>query len=288
MQAPIPQPRLQPNVPQVPVRAPRDGEPPEEPFLKRAPLTTVLIGLNVAIFTLQVWHAAYHGHPDPNGPAGGIGSLATMPSYTLHVFGANDAELTMNSGHVEALLASVFLHGSLLHLAFNMFALRQIGQFMERTVTATRMMSLYVVSGVVASLSSAFVGWFLDAGRLSVGASGAICGLIGAALVTGYRIEGPSSPVMRTMARWLLSVVIFGLVTRGLTRGRGGVDNAAHIGGAISGAVIAMLWRRGREPSPMVKLLTLASFVGLLGGTAVAVVIRDANDPALHERDPSR
>lgn len=266
----------------VPVRAPQASKPDQESYFRRAPLTSVLIALNIAVFAFQVWHAVYYGRAEPGAPVGGVGSLASMPSNTLHVFGANDAELTMTAGHVETLLASVFLHGSLLHLAFNMVALRQVGPFLERTVTATRMMPLYLISGILASLSSAMVGWFLDAGRLSVGASGAICGLLGAALVTGYRIEGPSSPVMRIMARWLLSVVIFGLVTRGISKlsgGRGGVDNAAHIGGAISGAVIAMLWRRGKTPTAALRWGTLIAFILTLGATATAVVVREHDDP---------
>lgn len=236
------------------------------------------MALNIGVFALQVWHAAVYGQAESSAPAGTLGSLASMPPNTLHAFGANDAELTMTAGHVETLLASVFLHGSLLHLAFNMVALRQVGPVLERGVSATRTMPLWVVSGIVASLSSAMVGWFLDAGRLSVGASGAICGLIGAALVTGYRIEGPQSPIMRTMARWLLSVVLFGLVTRGISRlsgGRGGVDNAAHIGGAISGAVIAMLWRRGQAPNAILRVATPIAFAAILLATAVAVFIRE-------------
>lgn len=283
MQPPVPQPRLQPGVPAVPLRAPQRSSPPEESFVRRAPLTSFLIATNVVVFVLQAWHAATFGRPYPGAPGGALGSLAAMPPNTLHVFGANDAELTMAAGHVETLLASVFLHGSLLHLAFNMIALRQVGPVIERTVSATRMIPLYVVSGVLASLSSAMVGWFIDAGRLSVGASGAICGLLGAALVTGYRVEGPSSPLMRAMARWLLSVVLFGLVTRGISRisgGQGGVDNAAHIGGAIAGAVIAMLWRRGKTPGPIARTATLVGFVALLLGTVVTVAVREHDDEA--------
>lgn len=275
MQPPIPQPRLNAGPAPVPLRGPRETPPEEESFLTKAPLTSILIALNVAIFALQVWHAAHH--PDPDRP-GSLASLGGMPEGTLLAFGANDSTRTVGDGRLETLVSSMFLHGDILHLVFNMVALRQVGVFLERAVTPTRMMPLYVLSGVVASLSSALVGWFMNAERLSVGASGAICGLVGAALVTGYRIEGPSSPVMRIMARWLLSIVIFGLVVRavkGLSGSGGGVDNAAHLGGAISGAVVAMLWKRGRSPAAWVRTASTVGFVALLAATATAVVVRE-------------
>jgi rhomboid protease GluP len=79
---------------------------------------------------------------------------------------------------------------------------------------------------------------------LSVGASGAICGLIGAALVIGYRVEGPKSALMRAMARWLITLFALGLVVSFFAR-RGGFDNAAHFAGSIAGASVAAAWRRG-------------------------------------------
>ncbi len=263
----------------MPVRAPRESKPDQESYFRRAPLTSVLIALNVAVFALQVWHAA--SHPALGRP-GSLASLGGMPQATLHAFGANDSTRTVGDGRIETLVSSMFLHGDLLHIVFNMVALRQVGAYIERSVSATRMMPLYLISGIGASLASALVGWFLGSERLSVGASGAICGLVGAALVTGYRIEGPSSPVMRVMARWLLSIVLFGVVVRainGLVGGGGGIDNAAHIGGAISGAVIAMLWRRGKTPTAALRWGTLIAFVLTLGATATAVVVRETDDP---------
>ncbi len=287
MQAPIPQPRLQPNAPQVPLRAPKDSIPPEEPFVRRAPLTTALIAANVLIFALELWHAARLRIPENTGSLYGLWGI---PSPTLAAFGGNVHELTLQ-GQVERLVASTFLHGDLLHVAFNMVVLRQVGSFLERTVTATRLIPLYLLSGIGGSLASLAIAVISGGMGVSVGASGAICGLIAAALVTGYRIEGPSSPIVRSMGRWLLVVVVWGLSLTMVHRasgGRGGIDNAAHIGGAIAGAIVAMLWRRGQAPSPFMRLLAIASFLGIVGGTAVAVVIRDASTPAANERGPSR
>jgi rhomboid protease GluP len=207
----------------------------EPPLRVRAPLTYALIVANVAVFVGQTAMA-------------GLGGLAGMPANVLLAFGANNVNATLYENRYETLLTSCFVHASLLHIAFNMIALRQIGPFVERTVGAARMAPLYVLSGIAASFGSTFWGWAMGVQRLSVGASGAICGLVGAAVVLGYRLEGPKSPLMRAMARWLISLFALGLLVTYLLRlggASGGFDNAAHFAGAVAGASIAVAWRRG-------------------------------------------
>ncbi len=215
--------------------------------------------MNVVVFAAQVWH-------------GGLGSLTNMPGDTLLAFGGNYAGATVYEGRYETLLTSCFVHGSLLHIAFNMVALRQIGPFVERAVGVGRMAPLYVASGIVGSAGSTFFGWLSGGQRLGVGASGAICGLIGAALVIGYRLEGPKSPIMRMMGGWLLTILGLGLVVSFLIRlggASGGFDNAAHAGGAISGAAIAVMWRRGRPYSKGLTTGILIACAALVAGAGV-------------------
>ncbi len=235
--APIPAPRLPtPNNP-VPLRsaAPEPETEGEAPLHRRAPLTFAIIAANIAVFAGQTFFA-------------GLGGLAGMPTWVLLAFGANNVNATVYEHRYDTLVTSCFVHGSLLHIGFNMVALRQIGPFVERAVGAARMAPLYLLAGIAGSTGSAFFGWLSGGQPISVGASGAICGLIGATLVIGYRIEGRDSPIMRAMAKWLATLFALGLIVSYLVHlggGSGGFDNAAHAAGAVGGASIAVAWRRG-------------------------------------------
>ena len=254
----------------VPVRSAPHEQVGEPPLYKRAPLTFAIIAVNLAVFAGQV-------------AMGGLRSLVGMPSWVLLAFGGNSVGATLYEQRYETLLTSCFVHGSLLHIAFNMVALRQIGPFVERTVGASRMAPLYILTGLGGSTGSTFFGWLSQAQRLSVGASGAICGLIGAALVVGYRVEGPRSSLMRAMAGWLATILALGLAVSFLINLNGhasqSFDNAAHAGGALAGVSIAITWRRGEAPSSAVKTLTLALCTGLLVGTGVRVARFSLSDP---------
>jgi rhomboid protease GluP len=235
--APIPAPRLPSQGDPIPVReapAPRVERP---PLYVTSPLTFAIIVANVLVFAAQL-------------AAGGLGGIAGMSSRVLHAFGGNEVAATLYENRYETLLTSCFVHGSLLHIAFNMIALRQIGPFVERAVGVARMAPLYLLAGIAGSSGSTFFGWLSGAQRLSVGASGAICGLVGAALVIGYRVEGPRSPIMRAMGTWLASIFGLGIVVSFMLRlggASGGFDNAAHAAGAIAGASIAAAWKRGES-----------------------------------------
>jgi rhomboid protease GluP len=105
----------------------------------------------------------------------------------------------------------------------------------------------------------------------SAGASGAICGVIGAALVIGVRTQGWSGPVPRAMGFWLGLTFLFGL--------QPGVDNAAHVGGAACGAAIAAGWRRGFTYTRFQQKLVVGACATLLLACAVVVAARDLFDP---------
>ncbi|MGH7329085.1 MAG: rhomboid family intramembrane serine protease, partial [Polyangiaceae bacterium] len=113
-------------------------------------------------------------------------------------------------------------------------------------------------------------GWLFLQERVGAGASGAICGIIGAAMVVGYRTAGWQSPLLRMMARWLGITLVFGFMLH--------FDNAAHLGGAVSGGVIALVWERGPE-NPHRRTLALGLSAGVLAATLTGVTIRDMRDP---------
>ncbi|MGO8991886.1 MAG: rhomboid family intramembrane serine protease [Polyangiaceae bacterium] len=225
-----------------------------------APVTLVIVMANLAIFAGEVIASR------------SLRSLVEVPAQVWLAFGANYAPLTLALGQYDRLVASCFVHGSLLHVALNMWSLRNIGPFVERTVGSARYPVLYVVTGIVGSVSS--VAWGLISGHVvpSVGASGAICGILGAALVLGVRLEGWRSGIARQIGFWIVIIVAYGATVPG-------IDNAAHVGGMVSGCLIATAWRRGVQYSQLATVACIAVSAAVCIGAGGAVVWRDATDP---------
>ena len=261
-----------PRLPPSPIYTPPadDGRLVPPGWLDQAPVTVGLIGLNVCAFLVEV--AVSRGLSDISMND----SLALGASYWL---------ATLHEGRVETLVTACFLHAGIVHLLFNMLALWQAGPLVERAVGSARMAPMYLVAGVFGNVLSVAYGWVTHAEGMTVGASGAISGVIGAALVVYWRIGGWRNPLTQAMARWLGFVIAFG-VFMNVSGGR--IDNAAHIGGALSGAAIAALWRRGARYSPAATRGILAGCVAIIAACAAVVATHDRRDPfaamLLHDR----
>lgn len=134
------------------------------------------------------------------------------------------------------LLTAVFLHGSILHLAFNMYVLVVLGPTLERILGHGRFLALFLLAGLGGSAASYA---FSDPTTWSVGASGAIFGLMGALLVAGQRLRYDVSMVLVLV---VINVVI-GFVFSS------GIDWRAHLGGLATGAAAAavMVTPRGTD-----------------------------------------
>ena len=134
------------------------------------------------------------------------------------------------AGQVWRLVTPLFVHGGIVHLLVNMYSLNVLGPLVERLFGPRRMLALYLLAGVGGSVASLAL-----TPAASVGASGAIFGLLGALaafLALHRRALGPAG---RLQLRQLAFVALLNLGL-GLTPG---IDNAAHLGGLISGAALA-------------------------------------------------
>jgi rhomboid protease GluP len=176
-------------------------------------------------------------------------------------------------------VTSCFLHGSILHLVLNMLVLWQVGPLLERAIGSARFFPLYLAAGIVGSASSAIWGRFFGQ-TVSVGASGALCGLIAAATVVGVRTEGWRGELTIGMGRWLGLIVLIGLV-RTINPNLSQIDNAAHIGGAIGGAVVAATWQRGFTYARGAQRTVLAMSIGVVLAAGATVFVRNRTDPFL-------
>lgn len=145
-----------------------------------------------------------------------LGSSGTIPLFQLHRW--------------WSLISASYLHGSLLHIVFNMIALYQIGPLLIKEYGPSRVFVIYTLSGVGGYLISSFVGV-----RFTIGASAAVCGLIGAALYYGKSRGGAyGNAVYSQIGGWALGIFLFGFLVPG-------INNWGHGGGMLTGALVAYL-----------------------------------------------
>ena len=162
---------------------------------------------------------------------GGIGFLSPS-SQALLVFGASGAVPVFGLDRWWTVLSAGWLHGGVLHILFNMMALRQLAPATAEMYGPGRMVIIYTASGVGGFLLSSVAGayfpdlFILRGGRFTVGASASISGLLGAMLYYGHR---SGSSMARTYAMQnALGLVLIGFLMPG-------IDNYAHLGGFGAG-----------------------------------------------------
>jgi len=157
----------------------------------------------------------------------------------LYALGANHPVAVFQRGEWWRLLTSMFLHGGFVHVLLNGWGLYQLGPLFELFVGPFRMLAVYGLAGLAGSLASLF--WTQG---LSVGASGAIFGVLGALIAFLLRRREHLTPFARSLLGQL--VIWAGInIYIGFTVPM--IDNAAHLGGLAAGFVLGLLLR-GREP----------------------------------------
>lgn len=165
------------------------------------------------------------------------GMSATQPSSAeLFAWGANSATAVVRDGEYWRLLSATALHGGVLHLGLNMFALWDAGRRVCRWFGNGQFLLIYLAAGLAGSALSLH---FSSQQAVSVGASGAVFGVLGALLVGVYQHRASVPKAMATQL--LTSQGVFVLIMLGQGFARPGIDNAAHVGGLVMGAVLAWL-----------------------------------------------
>lgn len=180
----------------------------EDLFAKKDPvITKILITINIVIFVLQL----------------------VLGWDVVANFGANYAPF-VKSGKFYVLITSMFIHGNLIHLLFNMYALYIIGPQVESFYGKIKYLAIYFGSGILGALLSDI---FLQ-NSISVGASGAIFGLLSSIVYFGYHYRAYLDTVIRSQIMPLIIFNIFlGIVIPN-------IDTFCHIGGLIGGVLVSM------------------------------------------------
>jgi rhomboid protease GluP len=138
------------------------------------------------------------------------------------------------TGQYWRLWTYAFLHGGLMHLGFNAWALLYIAPKVREVFGTNKALVVYVLTGVLSGAASLAWAVVSRSDMVSIGASGALCGFIGLMMVWGHLDRTMFGIRFRNaMARWVLYIVIFGFVV--------GADHAAHIGGLVAGGLLALL-----------------------------------------------
>jgi rhomboid protease GluP len=194
-------------------------------FGQRTPATTLLLAAILAGFALEFL-------------TGGV-------TGTLSQAGANYAP-AVSQGQYWRLVTSMFLHGGLLHLALNGWALYQLGGLFEIWLGSVRLLAVFLLSGIAGSIASVL--WTVGP---SVGASGAIFGLLGALIAFLLRRHQALTPgaksLLMQLVMWAAINVFFGFNTPG-------IDNAAHLGGFAAGLLVGLVLRERRRYQPVAEV----------------------------------
>ena len=218
--------------------------------------TFVLIGINAAVWLLIM---ATGGRASTL-----VDKLALLPASSVRRLPDGSVTLVrgVDDGAWWQLVTSMFTHVEPLHIGFNMLALWFLGPQLEAAVGRARFLALYLLSGLVGSL---FVYWFAPAYSLTIGASGAIFGLMGGLLVIALKVKADP----RQLLMWIgLNFAITWL-------GRGFISWQGHLGGFVGGLVLALVLvyapRRHRTAWQVagISLVTLAVVVAVVLRTVV-------------------
>ena len=186
-----------------------DNKKVEEVFKPKYPMVTyIIIFLNVAMYLFPMLFNSYN---------------TILNNYCLY-------GPAVRMGEYYRLLTSTFLHGSFLHLLFNIYAIYIIGKQLESFLGKWKFLLIYLFSSLTGSLMSLI---FLNNGA-SVGASGAVFGLMGALVYFGYHYRVYLGNVIKNQ---IIPLIVGDLILGFMISG---IDNFAHIGGLIGGFLITI------------------------------------------------
>jgi membrane associated rhomboid family serine protease len=189
----------------------------------------------------------------------GLGALMNLGAIDIRVlikFGAS-LPWPFDVRYPWRLIMPTFLHGSLLHIGFNMWVLMDIGPQIEELYGSARYLFIYVATGIGAYIVSGLIGT-----HVSMGGSGALLGLIGVMLAMTMGHKSAAMQMLRSqLIRWLVYIGILGIMMSG-------TDNYAHAGGLISGFLLGRVMVTRPPLSDQEK--TRAT---LLGWTTAIVVV---------------
>jgi membrane associated rhomboid family serine protease len=228
----------------------------DDPKRRSFPWVTVLIILaNIAVFLYEL------SIPSVSALDRWMLEVGVVPCVLTGVHSQFDVCPPTSSSPLLSLITSMFVHGGFLHIASNMLYLWVFGDNVEDSFGKLGYTAFYLVAGIAAGLAQVFIN--PSSSVPSIGASGAIAGVLGAYIVLfphaqvrtllflGPFITFPRLPSVLMIGFWFVTQILSGLASLGVTtEQQGGVAFWAHIGGFVAGVVIALLFRPRLRSDP--------------------------------------
>jgi rhomboid protease GluP len=224
-------------------------------------ITPLLIDINIIIFILMIINGV---------------SIMSPSSESLINWGANFKPATLDN-QAWRLITNCFLHIGIFHLLMNMYALLYVGILLEPILGKTRFLSAYLLTGITASLTSL---WWHDL-TVSAGASGAIFGMYGvflALLTTKLIEENARKALLSSIGIFVAFNLMYGL--------KGGIDNAAHIGGLVGGFLLgyAFLPSLKAYDNQKLKYTTIGLLTTLIAVISFVLYQKIPNDIGIYSK----
>ena len=209
----------------------------------------------------------------------GVDALKPLPADLL-AWGANSASSVMEDHEYWRLLTATFLHGGLMHLALNMLGLWSGGRELNRIYGNAQFLLIYFGSALAGSALSLH---FSAQQAVSVGASGAVFGVLGALFVALYRHRGRLSGLNAKNVMTGQGVFLVYALVQGFAKD--GIDNAAHVGGLLAGCLLAWILvdQLNDEASAARRRGVAAGGVALCAAAVIALVV-STPVPTIHHR----
>jgi rhomboid protease GluP len=196
---------------------------------------------------------------------GGLFGMMSPSRQALFLFGASGSIPVFVADRWWTVLSAAWLHAGILHILFNMMAVRQLAPQTAELYGPGRMVIIYTAGAIVGFALSSFAGaylpgfFFLRGGQFTVGASASIAGLIGAILAYGHRTG--SSMARSHASSYILMLVVYGFLLPG-------IDNYAHAGGFAGGYLAA----RYLDPMKAERVDHIVVALACLGASLLSIV----------------
>ena len=187
--------------------------------------TGIILGVNTILFAAMLMLPVQVPGEVPASPMSRL--IGGFDGLTMIRYGSGYSPLTLGFLEVWRLVTPVFLHGGIIHFIFNSRALVQLGPLVEEEYGTERLASIYLVCGIAGSAASQIL-----RSTHTVGASGAICGLLGLLLVHGYRVGGSYGERLRSTI--LQNILIMAVLSFVIPQ----IDFLNHLGGLAAGAAL--------------------------------------------------
>ena len=224
-------------------------------------LVKAIITVNIVFYMLSLLLSSRRGF------FGNPFSAFSPDQTSLMLLGATGTIPIERLGRFWTILSANYLHGGIFHILFNLMALRQIAPWVINEYGPNRMFIIYTLGGICGFWVS-----YLAGVPFTIGASAAVCSLIGSLLYYGKSRGGAyGSAVYREVSGWVVGLILFGLIMPG-------INNWGHGGGVVGGILLGMLLgyeeRRAEWAAHhFLALLCGGMTIGVLGWAVISALM---------------